>query len=93
MTQAGLDAVAHVFDPVADEAEEFEIPQEILAALKANDLAWRNFQKFPGSYRRIRIAYIESRKRHGEEMYRNALRHFIEMTARNKRFGFVKEMT
>lgn len=93
MIQAGLDAVAHVFDPVADEAEEFEIPQEILAALKANDLAWRNFQKFPGSYRRIRIAYIESRKRHGEEMYRKALRHFIEMTAKNKRFGFVKEMT
>ena len=93
MTQAGLDAVAHVFDPAADEAEEFEIPQEILAALKGNDLAWRNFQKFPGSYRRIRIAYIESRKRHGEEMYRKALEHFIEMTARNKRFGFVKEMT
>ncbi len=93
MTKAGLDAVAHVFDPAADEAEEFEIPPQILAALKANDQAWRNFQKFPGSYRRIRIAYIESRKRHGAQMYRKALERFIEMTARNKRFGYVKEMT
>ena len=93
MTQAGLDAVAHVFDPVADETEEFEIPQQILSALKANDRAWRNFQKFPGSYQRIRIAYIESRKRRGEQMYRKALQHFIDMTAQNKRFGFVKEMT
>ena len=93
MTKAGLDAVAHVFDPAADEAEEFEIPQQILAALKANDRAWRNFQKFPGSYQRIRIAYIESRKRHGAEMYRKALEHFIKMTAQNKRFGYVKEMS
>lgn len=93
MTKAGLDAVAHVFDPAADEAEEFEIPPLILAALKANDQAWCNFQKFPGSYQRIRIAYIESRKRHGAEMYRKALEHFIKMTAQNKRFGYVKEMT
>ena len=93
MTKAGLDAVAHVFDPVADETEEFAIPHQILAALKANDRAWRNFQKFPGSYQRIRIAYIESRKRHGAERYQKALEHFIEMTARNKRFGYVKEMT
>ena len=77
MTKAGLDAVAHVFDPAADEAEEFEIPPQILAALKANDRAWRNFQNFPGSYQRIRIAYIESRKRHGAEMYQKALEHFI----------------
>ena len=93
MTKAGLDAVAHVFDPVADEAEEFAIPHQILAALKANDRAWRNFQNFPGSYQRIRIAYIESRKRHGAEMYWKTLQHFIEMTAKNKRFGYVKEMT
>ncbi len=93
MTKAGLDAVAHVFDPVADEAKEFTIPREILAALKANDQAWRNFQEFPGAYRRIRIAYIESRKRHGAERYRKALEHFIKMTAQNKRFGYVKEMT
>ena len=93
MTKAGLDAVAHVFDPAADEAEEFEIPQQILTALKANKQAWRNFQKFPGAYQRIRIAYIESRKRHGAEMYQKALEHFIKMTAQNKRFGYVKEMT
>ena len=93
MTKAGLDAVAHAFDPSADETEEFVIPQQILAALKANDQAWRNFQKFPGPYQRIRIAYIESRKRQGPEMYQKALERFIKMTAQNKRFGYVKEMT
>lgn len=92
MTKAGLAAIAHVYDPEKDAAEEFVIPADILAALKANPEAWENFQKLPESYRRIRIAYIESRKRHGQEPYEKALRHFIERTAKNKRIGFVKEM-
>ena len=45
----------------------------------------------PPSYQRIRIAYIESRKRQSINMYKKSLDHFIEMTAKNKRIGFVKE--
>lgn len=91
MTKAGLAAVAHVFNPLEDPKRQMTIPPGILKALKADKQVWSNFQKFPGSYQRIRIAYIEGQKRRGEEQYQKALRHFIEMTAKNKRFGFVKD--
>jgi hypothetical protein len=42
---------------------------------------------------RPRIAFIESRKRHGKEQYQKALQHFLKMTAKNERFGYVKEMS
>ncbi len=93
MTKAGLTALSHIFDPKTDTPEKFTIPLGILKALKANEKTWRNFQTFPDSYKRIRIGYIESRKRHGIAMYTKALRHFIQMTTLNKRVGFVKERT
>jgi uncharacterized protein YdeI (YjbR/CyaY-like superfamily) len=92
MTRAGMDAIAHVFDPTVDADSEFEIPAAILEALKANPEAWTNFQAFPASYRRIRVAYVESQRRHGEAVFRKALNHLIDMSAKNKRFGYVKEM-
>ena len=92
MTKAGLAAVSHVFDHETDKPDEFTIPPDILIPLKENEQAWKFFQKLPESYRRIRIAYIESRKRHGQEQFQTSLKHFIKMTAKNKRIGFVKEM-
>ena len=91
MTQAGLKAIAHVFDPENDEAADFSINPDVLQQLKADKDAWKNFKMFPESYKRIRIAFIESRRRHGQEMFEKSLAHFIKMTAKNKRFGFVKE--
>lgn len=93
MTDAGLKALAHVYDPKKDKKDAFTIPAGILRALKANKIAWQKFQKFPLSYKRIRVEYIESRKRHGIAMYTAALKHFVAQTAQNKRFGFVKERT
>lgn len=93
MTKAGFAAIAHVFDPSKEKSEVLDIPPDILRPLKANEQAWIHFQKMPESYKRIRIAYIDSRKRHGEEQFKKSLNHFIAMTARNKRFGFVKEMS
>jgi uncharacterized protein YdeI (YjbR/CyaY-like superfamily) len=92
MTKAGLAAVEHVFDPEKDNLDEFTIPPDILQPLKENEQAWENFQKLPEIYRRIRIAFIESRKRHGQEQFQTSLKYFIKMTAKNKRIGFVKEM-
>jgi uncharacterized protein YdeI (YjbR/CyaY-like superfamily) len=92
MTKAGLAAVAHVFDPEKDNAEELIIPPDILQALQENKQAWTNFQQFPEAYKRIRVAYIASRKRHSQEQFQTSLKHFVQMTARNKRIGFVKEM-
>ncbi|OPZ23408.1 MAG: hypothetical protein BWZ03_00522 [bacterium ADurb.BinA186] len=93
MTKTGLAAIAHVFDPTKDQAKHFVISADILGLLKTNKQAWRNFQRFPDSYKRIRIAFIESRKRHGKIQFQKSLNHFIDMAAKNKRFGFVKEMS
>ena len=92
MTKAGLAAVKHVFDPEKDNPDEFIIPPYILQPLQENKQAWENFQKLPEAYKLIRIAYIESRKRHGMEQFQTSLKYFIKMTAKNKRIGFVKEM-
>jgi uncharacterized protein YdeI (YjbR/CyaY-like superfamily) len=91
MTAWGLKAIAHAFNPETDRADKFVISQDIRKALKANKNAWKHFQKMPLSYRRIRIAYIESRKRHGMNMYKKSLANFVKMTAQNKRIGFVQE--
>jgi len=91
MTDAGLEALSHVYNPKTDQKDDFKIPEAILKAVKANPDAWKNFQKFPEDYKRIRISYIESRKRHGVWEYKKFLTHFIKMTAENKRIGFVKE--
>ena len=90
MTPAGLTAISHTFDPKAP-PPKFETPPKILSVIRKNPAAWKNFQNLPVSYKRIRIAYIESRKRHGTGMYHKALKHFIKMTSENIRLGFVKE--
>jgi uncharacterized protein YdeI (YjbR/CyaY-like superfamily) len=65
----------------------FTIPGDILQALKANPQAWENFQHYSGAYQRIRIAYIDSaRMRPGE--FEKRLRHFLEMTEKDRQFGF-----
>ncbi len=91
ITKWGLKAIAHVFDPKTDEPDNFVIPSEIIKALRAKKDAWKYFQKMPLSYRRIRIAYIKDRKRHGMDMYKKSLTNFINKTAQNKRIGFVRE--
>jgi uncharacterized protein YdeI (YjbR/CyaY-like superfamily) len=67
--------------------ERFEIPQDILKAIKANTEAWKNFQAFSQSYVRIRIAFIDGARKRPQE-FKKRLRHFIEMTEKNKKFGF-----
>jgi uncharacterized protein YdeI (YjbR/CyaY-like superfamily) len=67
--------------------EEFVIPPDILKAIKANDEAWKNFQKFSDSYKRIRIAFIDGARNRPEE-FKKRLQYFIEMTEKNKMFGF-----
>jgi len=92
MTKAGLDAIAHVFSPEKYRTGDFTIAADILAALKADRCAWANFRKLPESYKRIRVGYLESQRRHGDDALQRSLRHFVKMTAAGKRIGFVKEM-
>jgi uncharacterized protein YdeI (YjbR/CyaY-like superfamily) len=84
----GLGRVApDVLERVAGlDLDGFEMPPDILGALRENEAAWRNFQAFSGSYRRIRVAFVDdARDRPGE--FEKRLRHFVRMTEKNKRFG------
>ena len=90
MTKAGLEVIAHVYDP-AEKPKRFVIPADIREALKADAKTWRNFQRFPASYRRIRVAWVDGARSRPQE-FRKRLRQLVKMTAQNKRFGYVKEM-
>jgi len=65
----------------------FEIPVDFLAAIRANQTAWKNFQAFSPSYARIRIAYIVGARTRPAE-FKKRLAYFIKQTEQNKQFGF-----
>ena len=69
------------------EIEKFEIPKDILKAIKTNKEAWQHFQKFSNAYKRIRIGFIEGARNRPEE-FKKRLRYFIKMTEKNKQYGF-----
>jgi uncharacterized protein YdeI (YjbR/CyaY-like superfamily) len=80
--------VEEVLAAVGDLADdESEIPADILAAIQANPAAWQNFQAFSPAYVRIRIAFIDGARDRPEE-FEKRLRYFVEMTEKNKQFGF-----
>jgi uncharacterized protein YdeI (YjbR/CyaY-like superfamily) len=66
--------------------EDFEVPPDILEAIRANSQAWENFQGFSESYIRIRIAYIDSARTRPDE-FQKRLANFIKKSAQNKLFG------
>jgi uncharacterized protein YdeI (YjbR/CyaY-like superfamily) len=67
--------------------EAFEIPADILTAIQDNPQAWKNFQGFSQAYIRIRVAFIEGARKRPQE-FEKRLRYFIQMTEKNKPFGF-----
>ena len=66
--------------------EKFVFPADIMNALKKDKTVWANYKKFSGSYKRIRIAYIDEARIRPEE-YRKRLSNFIEKTRQNKLIG------
>jgi uncharacterized protein YdeI (YjbR/CyaY-like superfamily) len=68
---------------------KFALPQDILEILKADPTAWKHFVKFPMSYKRIRIGWIDA-ARHRPEIFNQRLKYFLKMTVKNKRFGMVQ---
>ena len=62
----------------------FVFPEDILDAIRADALAWENYQTFTESYRRIRIAYIDAARKRPEE-FRKRLSSFIKKTREGKR--------
>ncbi len=89
MTPIGLASIEQVFD-ADSKNEKIKIAPDILKQLKANKQAWENFQKFSEGYKKVRMGFIESRRRHGNEAFQKSLQNFIRMTAKNKKFGMVR---
>src|SRR2546425_5797294 len=65
MTKAGLASISHVFDHKPDTKRKVSanIPADIVRALKRDPAAWKNFQRFPESYKRIRIGWVVAARR------------------------------
>lgn len=83
MTEAGLRVIPDL-SPNA-----FQIPNDILEALQADEQTWRNFQQFPDVYTRIRIGYIEEVRRQPHE-FQKRLNNFLKKTRENKMFGVLE---
>lgn len=80
--------IKEVRETLGDISEEkFEIPKDILKAIKADEEAWKNFQKFSNAYKRIRIGFIDGSRKRPEE-FKKRLRYFLKMTGQNKQYGF-----
>nr|WP_319397622.1 YdeI/OmpD-associated family protein [uncultured Carboxylicivirga sp.] len=63
--------------------QQFVFPDDIIEQLKADCIVWENYQNFSDSYKRIRIAYIDSARKREEE-FNKRLNNFIEKTKQNK---------
>jgi uncharacterized protein YdeI (YjbR/CyaY-like superfamily) len=83
MTKAGLAAIEHTGKGAS------KLPADILERLKKDPATWRNFQRFPASYKRIRLGWIAA-ARPRREIFEQRLRYFLKMTKQNKRFGMVQ---
>jgi uncharacterized protein YdeI (YjbR/CyaY-like superfamily) len=69
-------------------SEPFIFPNDIIDKLIEDKIVWNNYQRFPDTYKRIRIAYIESARKRPEE-FKKRLNHFIGKTKENKKItGF-----
>jgi len=88
MTSKGLNAVSHTFNKNHKKNKSIIAP-DILKILKQDKEVWKNFQKFPESYKCIRVSWIET-ARIRQDIFNQRLKYFLKMTARNKRFGMVQ---
>ncbi len=68
--------------------QEFEFPLDILDEIRKDSISWSNYQRFSDSYKRIRVAYIDSARKRPEE-FQKRIANFINKTRANKQIkGF-----
>lgn len=94
MTRFGMESIQHHFDKkskasASHQLKKFKLPKDILQSIRRDKIAWRNFQRFPESYKRIRVGWIDGARQRPAE-FQKRLRYFLKMTAKNKRFGMVQ---
>ncbi len=69
--------------------EKYAHAADVIAELKKDKTTWKNFQAFPKTYQRIRVAWIDSARKR-PEVFQQRLRYLLKMTKQNKRFGMVQ---
>jgi uncharacterized protein YdeI (YjbR/CyaY-like superfamily) len=67
--------------------EKFMFPKDIIDNIKKDKIVWKNYNAFSDSYKRIRVAYIDTARERPEE-FKKRLRNFINKTRKNKLIGF-----
>jgi uncharacterized protein YdeI (YjbR/CyaY-like superfamily) len=82
MTPAGMEKIRGRMN------EKFVPAPDIIAALKRDPVAWKNFQRFPKWYQRVRLGWLDM-SRGRQDIFESRLRYFLKMTALNKRYGQV----
>ncbi len=68
-------------------SETFVFPKDIIDAIKKDKTAWKSYNNFSDTYKRIRIAYINAARKRPDE-FKKRLRNFINKTKENKQLGF-----
>lgn len=66
---------------------EFIFPEDILKEVQANKTAWKHYQAFSPAYQRIRVAYIDTARKH-PEIFEKRLANFIRKCEQNKQIGY-----
>lgn len=61
----------------------YVFPEDILSRLRADPVAWENYNAFPDAYRRIRVAYIDAARKRPEE-FEKRMKSFLEKTRQNR---------
>ena len=95
MTRSGLESIEHHMDGsragIRDGStiKKFSMPRDLLKALQADPVVWKNFQRFSATYQQIRLGWIDA-SRHRPEIFKVRLGYFLRMTAKNKKFGMVQ---
>ncbi|MFA6438869.1 MAG: YdeI/OmpD-associated family protein [Bacteriovoracaceae bacterium] len=89
MRKAGLTAISRHLSSFSIHPKDFVFPKDILNEIRKNPVAWKHYQKFPLSYRRIRIGWIIG-ARSRPDIFRTRLRYFITKTEKNVRYGMVQ---
>ena len=67
-------------------AEPFVFPSDVVDAIKANPDAWRSYNAFSETYRRIRVAYVAAARRRPEEFHKR-LSNLIRATSQGRQIG------
>jgi uncharacterized protein YdeI (YjbR/CyaY-like superfamily) len=95
MTATGLERIKHELhhDPAkpnrSPKVKKFMLPVDILNYLKKDPVVWKNFKRFPESYKQIRVGWIDGSRRR-PDVFKTRLNYFIKMTEKNKKFGMVQ---